>query len=563
MLNMRLEAPKELEANKRFRLKLIDAAAEDEELQQLIIKKCATGVEGFEFFSDALCWTFDPREENPHKPFILWPKQRQFAHFLEDMYIRSQLGEKINIAVDKPRAVGVTWEVMIWLFWHYLFHDFTARIGSRKEAYVDMRGEQDTLFAKIDYQLERIPSWLIGYHARPSMICKPGNTDNTNSISGESANPNFGRGGRKNVVMFDEFGFWDWAKSSWESSGETSNFRIAVSSPPETGPDSHHYKLLNKQAGRVYTFDFDWSDDPRRDQKWLEEARATKSDEEMAREIFKSYEGTTKGKVYAISLRHARLTNVTYDSRLPLFVSWDFGLDAVAMIWWQKDFAMNEVRMIDCYTNSDQDIGFYIPFVTGEIASGQYEYKEYELDLIEKHKMWSRTITHFGDPDVRKRNLINKESTKDFLRKRGIYVQSKPWGGRTWNDMKEKTMRLFRRMMVNEKACEPVLSAVRNAKYPERREGSQSVTEIAKPIHDWTSHFRTSMEYFADNEPESDQVITRVQSTSADAPAPKAPHEVEADVIAQEKRDLSQITQRIRTVLSTTQSGSSNPHRTL
>lgn len=35
-----------------------------------------------------------------------------------------------------------------------------------------------------------------------------------------------------------------------------------------------------------------------------------------------------------------------------------------------------------------------------------------------------------------------------------------------------------------------------NARYPERSETSQSTSVQSKPIHDWTSHFRTALEYF-------------------------------------------------------------------
>lgn len=551
--------PRDETENKRYRLTLLEKADNDTELQLILKRKCALD---FTFFCNVFCWTYDPRETNPHKPFILWPKQEIFVEWLEQRYIRSQQGEKINVLIDKPRGVGVSYVLMVWLLWHYLFHDFTARVGSRKEDYVDKKGDPDSLFAKIDYQLARLPDWLLGNHERAYLILKT-QGGGTNSIVGESANPDFGRGGRKNAAVFDEFGFWEWARASWESAGEATNLRIAPTTPPESGHDSHFYKLLTGQAGRVEIFSFDWQDDPRRNEKWRQEAQATKSEEEYAREVLKSYEGTTKGKVYAVSLRHAILQDVEYDARLPLFISWDFGLDAVAMIWWQKDFQTDAVSMIDCYTNSNKDIGFYLPFVNGVIPSGQYSYTDYELAMIEQHHAWSRTITHFGDPDVRKRNLITKESTKDWLRDHGVYVQSIPWGGREWKDMKEKTLMLFRRLTINEKRCEPVLSALRNAKYPERREGSQTQNEPLKPVHDWSSHFRTSVEYWADNEPETNKVITRVQSSSATPSKIKLPHEVEEERNRRENEELAQVKRRLRTVLSATQRGATNPNRVL
>lgn len=535
----------------------MDLADKDEELQLLIYRKCKKSIE---YFVDGFCWTLDPREANPNKPFILWPKQREFLLWLEVLYQRSQQGEKINILIDKPRAVGVSYCLLVWHLWHYLFDDFTARIGSRKEDYVDKKGDPDALFPKIDYQLDRLPIWLQGNNDRAYMILKERNSTTQNSIVGESANPNFGRGGRKNSIMFDEFGFWEYAKSSWQSSGESTNFRIAASTPPEAGKDSYYYKLLTGQEGKVYKFEFNWNDDPRRNTQWLSQAKESKSEEEFAREVLKSFDGTTKGKVYAVSLRFAEMSDADYNPKLPLFVSWDFGLDTVAMIWWQKDFETNKVYMIDCYHNENKEIGFYVPFVKGVIATdGQTVYNNFELEMIERHRNWSKTVTHFGDPDVRKRNLINKESVKDWLyTKHGIYVQSQSWGGREWKDLKEKTVLLFKRLTVNEARCEPALSAIRNAKYPEVREGSQRTTESSNPVHDWTSHFRTSAEYFADNEPETNVTKTIVQSTGASEYKPKLPHEIEAE---REKEKALNI--KVRTVIQNVFHNSSNPNRVL
>lgn len=39
------------------------------------------------------------------------------------------------------------------------------------------------------------------------------------------------------------------------------------------------------------------------------------------------------------------------------------------------------------------------------------------------------------------------------------------------------------------------MAAISNARYPTRSDNSQSTSEITLPIHDQTSHYRTSMEY--------------------------------------------------------------------
>jgi len=421
------------------------------------------------------------------------------------LLVRSRKGEKINALADKPRDVGATFTIMGWCLWHYLFDDFVARVGSRKEDYVDKRGETDTLFYKLDYIIDRLPDWMKpeGYQNFRSYMMF-GHPTLENAVSGESANPDFGRGGRKSITIFDELGFWQWAKASWESSGESTNIRLGLSTPPETGRDSQFYKLLAGMLGRVEKFEFDWTDVPGRDQKWLEQAKATKSEAEFQREVLKSYDGTIEGKVYALDFRFAKLNEAEYNPELPLFVSWDFGLDEVAMIWVQKDFATNQVSIVDSYHNSDKAIDFFIPFINGDIKSGVHKYTDYDLKLIERHKVWKQA-THYGDPDVKKRNLTDKSSVKDILEKEGIYVQTHYRTETDHYTIREKTKMLFRRLAINEKRCEYFIDAIRNARYPERSEANESTTPINKPIHDWTSHFRTSLEYYVDNEPSREE----------------------------------------------------------
>ncbi len=521
-----MNAPKELNENKRFRLEILARAESDKEFQQVLKQKCA---QDKVFFFDTFCWTYDPRLADPIIPFILYPKQEKLINWLDSLLVRSQTGEKINAFIDKPRDVGATFTVMTWCLHQYLFGEFSARIGSRKEDYVDKKGESDTLFYKLDFNLERLPLWLLpkGYNDsyRSSMILK--NPEGPNLIAGESANPNFGRGGRKSITVFDELGFWDWAKSSWESAGESTNFRLAMTTPPETGRDSHTYKLLTGQSGRVETFEFDWRDVPKRDEAWLQQQRDTKSEEELAREVLKSYEGTTEGKVYATDFRLARLTAVDYNPELITFVAWDFGLDTVAMLWIQKNLSTNALKLIDSYSNNNKSIDFFIPFVTGLIPSGTtqtiHEYEEWEKEIIDRHKGWSiPMITHFGDPDVNKRSLKDKESTADVLKKKGgIIIQSKDWAGREWKDLKEPTLLSFRRLEINEERNEVFISAMRNAKFPKRRENSQAVNEPVKPVHDWTSHLRSAYEYFIDNEPNYDKLNAKANVHYASSATPR------------------------------------------
>ncbi len=493
-----IRIPVNIDANEIYRTKMLIEAQHNIALQASLMIESE---EDIFFFFDSFAWTFDPRGEEVNIPFILYPKQRVLINKLQNCLARSKKGEKINLVIDKPRDVGASWTLCLWAFYHWLFGDFSARFGSRKEDYVDKKGEPDTLFWKFDYLLRMLPSWFRPKSNRAYMMLE--NLDEEAQLSGESANPNFGRGGRKSCIVFDELSFWSWAQSSWESAGEATNLRIAMSTPPENGRDSFFWKLLNSDKGRIERFEFDWADVPSRDKDWVENQKATKSDEEFAREVMKSYEGTTEGKVYATSLQSARIEDfIPYNPSLPLYVAWDFGLDCGALIWFQKDFTTDSVFLVDSYSNSNKQIDFYVPFITGQVITGTYTYTESELDKIGKHKYWRRDISHFCGPDFKNRNGVTKTSIEDELFKYGIQFQYNEWGGRTWiHDIKPKTEMLFRRLFISLDGNEAVLSALKGARYPRLTETSQRTTPNNKPVHDWSSHFRTALEAFADNEP--------------------------------------------------------------
>src|SRR5690606_18490661 len=285
--------------------------------------------------------------------------------------------------------------------------------------------------------------------------------------------------------------------------------RISMTTPPSESEPGYMfiYALKSGQEGHVKTFEFDASDIPWKDEEWHQRQRLQRSKEEYEREVLRSYGGTSEGKVYQEEFEaNVKFDyGLEYDPKLPLFVSWDFGLDGTAMNWFQKDFSTNQVFWIDSYENRGKIIDFFIPFVTGIITSGEYEYTDEELEMISRHSKWAKAITHFGDPDVNKRSVIlgnnrgEPTTTKKLLWEKGIYVQNKPHPGHY--QLKQVTTLLFRRLTVNPDRCEYAINCLVRATYPRRRDNSMSTTGVAAPIHNWTSHHRTSVEYFAHNEP--------------------------------------------------------------
>jgi len=477
----------------RFEIKKM--CESDLEYRKEVLIKCA---EDSVFWCNNFAYTFDPREGNRNLPFILWDKQIEYVRWVERLLKNHEDG-----LIEKSRDVGVSYTTLTAIvLYQWLFHDFNALIGSRVENKVDKSDDPDALFWKLDYNLHRLPEWMLpdGFdmnkHRTYMRLSRP---DNENVITGESSNPNFGRAGRYNLALFDEMGFWANAKSSWESSGSSATTRLAISTPPESGKASFFYKL--RQSGRTKLFTFHYKDDPRRDEKWEQEQRAKQSAEEFERERNISYSGSIEGKVYASEFMLVPVVKSKYDPLQPLYVSWDFGLDGVAMQWYQWDIAMDRWRLIDSYFNTDKDIKFYIPFVTGQILSDRaYEYDDNDLEMIARHRYW-QSATHFGDPDVRKRSLLDKESTKGVLAQHGIHVQCKEWAGRSHYDLRQKALLFMKKLEVDEDNNEFFIESMMQSRYPERSETSQATTPVQAPIHDIYSHHRSCFEYMADNLP--------------------------------------------------------------
>lgn len=457
------------------------------------------------FFFNGFLWTYDPRPERgkANKPFCTYPKQNDYIRWWEMMY---KMPEQVSGFVDKPRDMGFSYTTIGLTVWHWWKDEsFNAHLGSRKEDLVEKKGDPDTLMYKADYMIGHLPKWMlppgfdIDENHRHMIINRP---DSGNTITGESANPDFGRGGRYSFTMLDEFGFWDYAKSAWESCGESSHFRLAGTTPPETGKSSHAYKLLNGEAGKVSVFAFDYQDVPWKDDNWVIGSKGNKSDQEFDREVMKSYDSSSKDKVYSKewNLYPRRDKYLKYNPYLPLYVSWDFGYDGTGLIWWQKDFSKNWNYIVRAYHNKDLDIDFYIPFITG-ILPPDHHYQPWEIKIIGEMKEW-RVAGHFGDPDVKKRSMVKGINLRDYLGTHKIAINSHTWTGEhTHYNIRENTKLFMKRITINPETSAPLEEAMNNARYPRQREESESTSTEKKPVHDWTSHLRTALEYYMLNEP--------------------------------------------------------------
>lgn len=153
------------------------------------------------FWLGAFGWIFEPRRKSGHMreiPFIPW----KFQGGLINRFQRAINSHDVLVA--KTRDMGVSW-LAIALFLHqWLYEPGTLLLlVSRNEAYVDEKGNPKSLFWKLDFLLERLPSWMVPRFKRKKLQLH--NLDNGSVIDGESTTGDVARGDRRVAILLDEF----------------------------------------------------------------------------------------------------------------------------------------------------------------------------------------------------------------------------------------------------------------------------------------------------------------------------------------------------------------------
>lgn len=456
--------------------------------QQLLWSLCArpeSPAEGCIFFIETFCWTFDPRSENKNLPVVLFDFQKDGIK-----YIIEHIDEGKNFLVEKSRDMGISWLIVYVFLWYWLFRDGSnLLLGSYKEKLVDDGVNQDALFGKLEYAIRNMPKWILprGFtlnkHRNKLKLINP---ENGNIISGDTMNPQFGRGARKTAIFYDELGFWEAAKESWEAGADTTACQIANSTP---NGKNFYWKLRNSGMD---VLSLHWRLHPLKDDLWYEFEKQRRTDEAMAQEIDLNYERSLEGRVYLEW--EPETGHFPYNPNYPVYVGADWGKeDGTAIIWSQ--IIDNKLRIVDSFYKTGETIDFFIPFFTGIIPSDEFRYNKKEIEKIESHRGWKRG-TVFGDPAGRFTSAVTNESVFSKLRDAGIYVNHEE----RWKEFATRKtavkMRIRNGVEVNKNDDTDYMSmCVEQASYPKRRVQGEEEVRTLKPLHDWTSHYRSALEY--------------------------------------------------------------------
>lgn len=227
------------------RLNILEKAHANPELQALHMEMCRR--DPIYWFNN-FCWTTNPREEYRDLPFVLY----EFQEWCITEWLYA-IDNQIDVGVEKSRDMGATWMWILLFQYCWLFRPgYSFHIGSKREDEVDdgLVSPDSTIFGKWRYNMLKLPPWMT-----PRMNDKRlniMNLENNNSLTGESANPAFGRSRRYRAILLDELAFWECGESAYEGCADTTNCRVVISTP--YGENNAFYRVMHNENNEYRPF---------------------------------------------------------------------------------------------------------------------------------------------------------------------------------------------------------------------------------------------------------------------------------------------------------------------
>ena len=260
-------------------------------------------------FINHWCETFDPRNVGTgtptNIPLIMFERQEDLV-----WAVLGCLDDKESGLTEKSRDMGASWICCALSVWLWRFRTGTAiGWGSRKAEYVDKIGDPKSIFWKIRYIIDRLPSQFLpaGYrqdvHATYMKIINPANGA---TITGE-AGDNIGRGGRTSIYFKDESAHYEKPALIEAALMDNTDVQIDISSVNGIGNVFHRRREAGVEwergkdipPGKTRVFILDWRHHPAKDDAWYERRRQKAIDDgleaEFAQEVDRDYAASRKG----------------------------------------------------------------------------------------------------------------------------------------------------------------------------------------------------------------------------------------------------------------------------
>lgn len=187
-----------------------------------------------------------------------------------------------------------------------------------------------------------------------------------------------------------------------------------------------------------------------------------------------SFDTPVIGSYYGEGMRRAdaenRITNVPWETGLPVHTYWDLGVDDSMTIWFVQ-YVGHEIRIIDYYENSGEGMGYYIKYLREQ----PYTYGE-----------------HWAPFDINVREMMTGKTRMDTARELGLRFNIVPKVDR--EDGIDAARTLLSKCWFDREKCKRGISALKSYK---KKWDNINKKYMNQPDHDWSSHGADAFRYLA------------------------------------------------------------------
>lgn len=506
-----------LDKNIIERAKLLNEAEDDVYMQETLKELCSRDpIYFFEYF------VFTDRNTSlfPWKywvaiPFLLFEFQKDYIRDAWNAILMWQLPldqrtEPTDLFSEKSRQMWFSW-LYAWLqLYAFIFHNLKSLYISMKADEVDKSWDIKSHFEKIRFIIRNLPSWML-----PEWLSKDSWTEHnkfmvisradwTWSIKWESANPNAWRWWTTAFTIFDEMAFMQYAQAINMSIGSSTPCRFFNSTP---NWEWNEYFRMRKLAldWKIRYHRCHWSEHPHYTLEWYKWRIQGMSKEQIAQELEIDYNVALKGRVYPDFEKWTY--NNEYNEHKPLYLAIDnshWWADPHALILMQPEWHYWNIIETCEFSCSVTDMAKVISKQPSIVMTNK------QLEFYEKYKNM-KTPIFISDP-YDTHSTLNQSTIFEEYQKVWIFLNVPQ--NRSKKEQIMKTKANIKRYRTNEN-CVDFISAIQNARYPDIPETSNRTKWAELPIHDWTSHYRTALEYLTTYILENAELIDKPQERIA------------------------------------------------
>ncbi len=267
MLELWKDVPKDYLENLQYRRELRGHARKDSRLRAAIRTACRDDIL---YWFNAWAWIEEPRpeldddgiEKTTVLPFITWPHQEPVITATYE-----KLGFE-DVGWEKTRGEGASWMACLFALHDWLFIK-RAHIGlvSRNMDFADTADNMDSLFAKVDWSMTVLPTWMVGIEGedwrRSTTKHTLRNLVNGSTIAAFAAVGDVASGGRKRWFLMDELAKFPKPQDqeAMASTQPVTKSRLIVST--YKGAYGAYYDVMATPSNMLKCV-LDWRDNPTR-----------------------------------------------------------------------------------------------------------------------------------------------------------------------------------------------------------------------------------------------------------------------------------------------------------